>query len=439
MIVRQSTTRTIIVGPILDADGVAKTDEVVGSIKVTKNGTVGAINGSATLTHDHTGKYKLALTATDCDTVGGLEISLNSTTNAMPVKAMTVVEEAIYDQLFASGAVALPTAAAVAAIPTNPMLDTEDGSSFNAIPDMATATNQTTLLDRLTASRAAYLDNLNVGGAVASNADILALNQSASRRILLTTVGQYERPESGSTVYTIEARTFDGDGAAVNADSSPTLTGTGATTGSLAANIGTISNPATGVYRWDYTVTSGATVEPARFDVSATISSSAFTLSVYSQIVDFVSATWTSSDASKLTAIHDKLPSADYLLGSANADGSGYATPTNITAGTISTVTNLTNAPTSGDLTSAMKASVNAEVLDVLNTDTFAEPGQGAPGATISLAAKIGFLYKAWRNKITQTSTTYTLYADDTTTADQAATVSDDDTTFTKGEVGTGA
>jgi len=115
------------------------------------------------------------------------------------------------------------------------------------------------------------------------------------------------------------------------------------------------------------------------------------------------------------------------------------ASTTNITGGIITTVTNLTNAPTSGDLTVAMKSSVNAEVLDVLNTDTFAEPGQGAPGATISLAAKIGFLYKAWRNKITQTSTTYTLYADDATTADQAATVSDDATTFTKGEVGTGA
>lgn len=34
------------------------------------------------------------------------------------------------------------------------------------------------------------------------------------------------------------------------------------------------------------------------------------------------------------------------------------ATPTNITAGTITTVTNLTNAPTSGDLTATMKTSV---------------------------------------------------------------------------------
>ena len=34
------------------------------------------------------------------------------------------------------------------------------------------------------------------------------------------------------------------------------------------------------------------------------------------------------------------------------------ATPTNITGGTITTATNLTNAPTSGDLTATMKASV---------------------------------------------------------------------------------
>lgn len=84
-------------------------------------------------------------------------------------------------------------------------------------------------------------------------------------------------------------------------------------------------------------------------------------------------------------------------------------------------------------------AQVNAEVLDVLNTDTFAEPGQGAPGATISLAAKIGYLYKAWRNRSTVTATEYALYADDATTKDQDATLSDDGTTFDRGEVTTGA
>jgi hypothetical protein len=43
------------------------------------------------------------------------------------------------------------------------------------------------------------------------------------------------------------------------------------------------------------------------------------------------------------------------------------ASTTNITAGTITTVTNLTNAPTNGDLTAAMKASVNAEADTALS------------------------------------------------------------------------
>ena len=88
--------------------------------------------------------------------------------------------------------------------------------------------------------------------------------------------------------------------------------------------------------------------------------------------------------------------------------------------------------------TRATPAQVNTEVLDVLNTDTFAEPGQEAPGATVSLVKKIGYIYKSFRNKFTQDATTAKLYADDGTTVDQKATVSDDATTFTRGEMGTG-
>jgi len=67
-----------------------------------------------------------------------------------------------------------------------------------------------------------------------------------------------------------------------------------------------------------------------------------------------------------------------------------------------------------------------------------AEPGQGAPSASASLLAKIDYLYKAWRNKVDQTATEYKLYDDAGTTVDQKATVSDNGTTFSKGEVDTG-
>ena len=194
-------------------------------------------------------------------------------------------------------------------------LDNLSGGSVALNSDMLS------LLSRLSSARAGYLDNLNAGGVVASQADIVAINQSASRRILLTTVQQYERPESSSSSYTIEARTFDGDGAATNADSTPTLTATGATTGSLAANLSSATSPATGVYRWTYTVASGATQEQIRFDVSATIGGSTFTLAAYSQVVDLVSSTWTTSDRTKLEAVYNKLPSKSYLTGSSNSDG----------------------------------------------------------------------------------------------------------------------
>jgi hypothetical protein len=86
----------------------------------------------------------------------------------------------------------------------------------------------------------------------------------------------------------------------------------------------------------------------------------------------------------------------------------------------------------------ATPAQVNAEVLDVINVDTFAEPGQEAPPATTTLQKRLGYLYKFLRNRHTQDATTLSIYADDGTTVDQKATVSDNGTTFDRGEIGTG-
>lgn len=78
---------------------------------------------------------------------------------------------------------------------------------------------------------------------------------------------------------------------------------------------------------------------------------------------------------------------------------------------------------------------VNAEVVDALNVDTYAEPGQATPAATSTLVQKIGYLFKAWRNRTTQTATDYKLYNDDAVTVDQKATTSDDATTFDRTEI----
>ncbi len=56
----------------------------------------------------------------------------------------------------------------------------------------------------------------------------------------------------------------------------------------------------------------------------------------------------------------------------------GLATPTNITAGTITTVTNLTNAPTAGDFTAVMKTSITAAVPTAAQIDTQLSGTHGA-------------------------------------------------------------
>ena len=64
--------------------------------------------------------------------------------------------------------------------------------------------------------------------------------------------------------------------------------------------------------------------------------------------------------------------------------------------GSVGSVTGLTASNLDATISSrATPAQVNTEVVDALNVDTYAEPGQGAPGATVSLAAKINYLYKA--------------------------------------------
>jgi hypothetical protein len=67
--------------------------------------------------------------------------------------------------------------------------------------------------------------------------------------------------------------------------------------------------------------------------------------------------------------------------------------------------------------------------------DARAEPDPGAPPATPTWAQMISYTYFAWRNKVTQTATEYTLFKDDGTTEMVDTSVSDDGTTYTRGEM----
>lgn len=125
-------------------------------------------------------------------------------------------------------------------------------------------------------------------------------------------------------------------------------------------------------------------------------------------------------------------------LASANIDTQLGDLPTNAELTTaLGTADDATLAAIAA-LNNLSAAEVNAEVVDALATDTYAEPGQGAPAATISLAAKINYMYKSFRNKKTQSASEWKLFADDAVTVDQKSTVSDDGTTATRGEIAAG-
>ncbi len=82
--------------------------------------------------------------------------------------------------------------------------------------------------------------------------------------------------------------------------------------------------------------------------------------------------------------------------------------------------------------TRATPAQVNAEVVDALNVDTYAEP-TGVPPATASIQAKTSRVYQALRNGFTVTATAKT-FQDDSAVALWKKPLSDDGTTYTEGE-----
>ena len=73
----------------------------------------------------------------------------------------------------------------------------------------------------------------------------------------------------------------------------------------------------------------------------------------------------------------------------------------------------------------ATPAQVNLEVSDVMNTDTVTLPGQAAPPLTPTKEEILAYIYKAFRNRKRQSATLWELFADNETTVDQKATVSD--------------
>ena len=86
-----------------------------------------------------------------------------------------------------------------------------------------------------------------------------------------------------------------------------------------------------------------------------------------------------------------------------------------------------------GSLAAQAKTDVNAEVVDALATDTYAELG-AVPAATSTLKDKINWLFMLARNARTTTATIDAVRNDANSANVATSTLNDDGTTFTRGE-----
>ena len=295
-----------------------------------------------------------------------------------------------------------------------------------------------TLLTRVSSARAGYIDNLNVGGNVASHADITGLD-TASPLAQLSVSSVFQKPGSSTESYQILLITRAmGTGLLTDIDSGVggiTSVVTNAASTDRSANLGTWTHVSTGIYSNTYSVAYNAANESLMMRFSGAIGGNAFVAPATPIVADY--SEFNATYASYLTALYNVMPAYTPLVDSAGkltlsatqsfnntgqttkyaatlaaSDVSGtipvnatqwgsvavtgmpmptYTQPTgflaqtfpggilanqtNITAGTITNVTNLTNAATNGDFTAAMKTSTTTAATAATPTATLPSSG----------------------------------------------------------------
>lgn len=108
IILRQSTaSQSVLIGPFVDPTvGSAETGLTINAsdIRLSKNGGNFAAKNSGGGTHDGIGYYTITLDATDTNTVGRLQLAVDHADALAVYHEFQVVEEAVYDAMFASSA-----------------------------------------------------------------------------------------------------------------------------------------------------------------------------------------------------------------------------------------------------------------------------------------------------------------------------------------------
>ncbi len=203
-----------------------------------------------------------------------------------------------------------------------------------------------TLLGRLTAGRAGYLDNLNVGGLVASAGNLLNVSNNTRLRATIPTV--LERPDAGSETLSVAFELYDESGNMEAPDATPTIALTSQSGADLSARLSALANPAPGRYTATYTNAAAHALEVITWVLSVTEGGATRTYSYSTQIVDTTAADFTTADRAKLANV-EALAAALPLLAQIRADleragGMLDLTKTQATTGATQATTGATQA-----------------------------------------------------------------------------------------------
>ncbi len=165
----------------------------------------------------------------------------------------------------------------------------------------------TTLLNRLTSSRAGYLDNLSAGP-VATSAEVTSIQNNTTTSLIAP--ANIVRPSSGTLTCYIRVYLTDEVGNMEAPDSAPTLDVRDAAGTDLTARLGSTTGTLEGVgrYRWVYTSTSTDEAEQILFEVTVVEGGLTRMKGVTSWVTDNASTDFTSTDRTKLEAVYNKLP-----------------------------------------------------------------------------------------------------------------------------------
>lgn len=187
--------------------------------------------------------------------------------------------------------------------PTNFSAMLIDGAGKVTTGTTADSSGVTTLLSRLSATRAGYLDALAVAGLVASQTDVQGLQFNT--RVDVAIPPQLIRPASGSPalVYQVPINLYDSTGNMEAPDSTPTLTAALADGTDLSANVGALTNPGTGRYVATYTIADTHPKAQVIFTLTVVEGGVSRTYTRSFMVVEDILLSFTLSDRGKLDAI----------------------------------------------------------------------------------------------------------------------------------------